>query len=278
LPRQSMPLPPTNRSRANVLGVGIDALNMQMAVSAIDAALSSGQKGYVCVTGVHGVMETQRDAGLKAILNNSFLTTPDGMPTVWVGRWQGFSGMDRVYGPDLMLEICRLSLARGYTHFLYGGKPGVGEQLERELQRGLPGIRILGTYCPPFRKLNGAEEHELIQLVADLKPDLFWVGLSTPKQERFMAEFIHKLDTRLMLGVGAAFDIHSGLLRDSPAWVKQAGLQWLHRLAQEPARLWKRYLINNPEFLVKICLQLTGLRTYNLPTATAGSRSVSRAA
>jgi N-acetylglucosaminyldiphosphoundecaprenol N-acetyl-beta-D-mannosaminyltransferase len=273
-----MPLPPTDRSRANVLGVGINALNMQTAVSAIDAALSSGQKGYVCVTGVHGVMETQRDEGLKAILNNSFLTTPDGMPTVWVGRWQGFGGMERVYGPDLMLEICRLSLARRYTHFLYGGKPGVAQRLQSELQRGFPGICILGAHCPPFRKLNDAEESELIQRVADLKPDLFWVGLSTPKQERFMADFIHKLDTRLMLGVGAAFDIHAGLLKDSPAWVKKAGLQWLHRLIQEPARLWKRYLINNPEFLVKICLQLTGLKRYKIQPGTPGSGLVSRAA
>src|SRR5512146_1315114 len=149
-PRQNTPLPPTDRARANVLGVGISALNMQTAVSAIDAALSSGQKGYVCVTGVHGVMETQRDESLKAILNNSFLTTPDGMPTVWVGRWQGFGGMERVYGPDLMLEICHLSLAKGYTHFLYGCKPGVAQRLQGELQREFPGIRILGTYCPRF--------------------------------------------------------------------------------------------------------------------------------
>lgn len=126
--------------------------------------------------------------------------------------------------------------------------------------------------------MNGAEEDELIQLVADLKPDLFWVGLSTPKQERFMAEFIHRLDTKLMLGVGAAFDIHAGLLRDSPAWIKKAGLQWLHRLTQEPARLWKRYLINNPEFLVKICLQLTGLKRYKIPPGTSGSRLVLPAA
>lgn len=177
-----------------------------------------------------------------------------------------------------MLEICRLSLAKGYTHFLYGGKPGVAQRLQGELQREFPGIRILGTYCPPFRQLNGAEEDELIQLVADLKPDLFWVGLSTPKQERFMAEFIHRLDTKLMLGVGAAFDIHAGLLRDSPAWIKKAGLQWLHRLTQEPARLWKRYLINNPEFLVKICLQLTGLKRYKIPPGTSGSRLVLPAA
>lgn len=121
-------LSPLSRARANVLGVGIDAVNMRTAVSAIDAAVAAGHKGYVCVTGVHGVMEAQRDERLRTILNNSFVTTPDGMPTVWLGRWQGFRGMDRVYGPDLMLEICKLSSSKGYTQFLYGGKPGVAEQ------------------------------------------------------------------------------------------------------------------------------------------------------
>ena len=260
-----MPLPPIRRAQANILGLGIDAINLPTAVAAIDAALAEGGKGYVCVTGVHGIMEAQRDEHFKVILNNSFLTTPDGMPTVWVGRWQGFHYMDRVYGPDLMLEVCRLSRRKGYTHFLYGGKPGVAERLRANLERRFPGIAILGAYCPPFRELNDAEKRHLIATVADLQPDLFWVGLSTPRQERFMAEFIGQLNVKLMLGVGAAFDIHAGLLKDSPSWVKTMGLQWLHRLGQEPRRLWKRYLINNPEFMVKICLQLAGRRNYRLP-------------
>ncbi|HET7208402.1 MAG TPA: WecB/TagA/CpsF family glycosyltransferase [Terriglobales bacterium] len=261
-----MPLPPS-RARANVLGVGIDALNMATAVSAIDAAIAAGQKGYVCVTGVHGVMEAQRDDQFRTVLNNSFLTTPDGMPTVWVGKWQGFRRMDRVYGPDLMLAVCEMSTVRRYTHYLYGGKPGVTEQLRSVLERRFPGIRVVGTYCPPFRRLNREEECDLIQHVGKLQPDLFWVGLSTPKQERFMAEFIHKLDARVMVGVGAAFDIHTGQIKDSPPWVKRAGLQWLHRLSQEPGRLWKRYLLNNPQFLLDICLQFAGLRTYPTPAA-----------
>ena len=212
----------------------------------------------------------ERDEHLRTILNNSFLTMPDGMPTVWVGKWQGFRGVDRVYGPDLMLEICELSISKSYTHFLYGGKPGVAERLKSTLERRFSGIRILGTYCPPFRPSNKAEERELIERVADLKPDLFWVGLSTPKQERFMAEFIHKLDTKLMLGVGAAFDIHAGLLKDSPTWLKSMGLQWLHRLYQEPRRLWKRYLVNNPKFVLNICLQLAGVRKDTIPQHEEG--------
>jgi len=269
---------PLSRNRANVLGVGVDAVNMAAAVSVIDAAVASGQKGYVCITGVHGVMEAQRDQTLRAILNNSLVTTPDGMPTVWVGRWQRFRAMDRVYGPDLMLEVCALSVAKGYTHYLYGGKPGTAEQLRSALERRFPGIRVVGTYCPPFRALDAGEERDLTKRVNVLKPDLFWVGLSTPKQERFMAEFIGKLDTTLMLGVGAAFDIHTGQLEDSPAWMKRAGLQWVHRLCQEPRRLWKRYLINNPEFVFRMGLQLFGLRSYTIPQARDGRGLTSRAA
>jgi len=254
---------PTEVPRANVLGVGVHAINMAQAVELIDAAVQEGRKGYVCVTGVHGVMEAQRDPRLKAILNRAFLTTPDGVPTVWVGKWQGFPSMGRVYGPELMLEICRMSVSRGYTHFLYGGKPGVAAQLKAELAKRFPGIRIVGTYTPPFRELTRDEEAGLINLTTTLSPDFFWVGLSTPKQEKFMARYLDKLQTRLMLGVGAAFDVHTGGISDAPAWVKSAGLQWLHRLMQEPSRLWRRYLINNPRFVWKIAFQFAGLKRYD---------------
>ncbi len=250
--------------RANLLGTGISAINMQEAVRLLESRVASGEKGYVCVTGVHGIMEAQRDPAFRRVLNESFLTTPDGMPTVWIGKLQGHSNMGRVYGPDLMLEVCKLSLGCGQTHYLYGGRAGVAERLSASLARRFPGIKIVGSYTPPFRKLSEGEENELIQAVARLKPDLFWVGLSTPKQERFMAEYLPKLETKLMIGVGAAFDIHAGLLKDSPSWVKKAGLQWSHRLIQEPNRLWKRYLVNNPLFLWKIALQLGGLRRYTI--------------
>src|SRR5580692_13205944 len=139
-----------NLARVNVLGVGVHAINMEQAVAAIDHAVRNRHKGYVCVTGVHGVMEAQSDSGFKEILNNSLLTTPDGMPTVWVGRLQGFRQMDRVYGPDLMLEVCRLSEERGYTHFFYGGNHGVAEKLAEALRMRYPGLNIVGTTTPPF--------------------------------------------------------------------------------------------------------------------------------
>jgi bacterial polymer biosynthesis proteins, WecB/TagA/CpsF family len=248
--------------RANVLGVGIDAVDISLAADRIECALATGSKGYVCVTGVHGIMEAQNDPEFRSILNKSMLTVPDGMPSVWVGKLQGFKQIRRVFGPDLMHEICRRSAQKGYTHFLYGGGPGVAEQLRDVLLANFPGIRIAGTHTPPFRPPTETEFVELKKELALSKPDLFWVGLSTPKQERFMAKQGHELDTKIMIGVGAAFDIHTGRLRDAPDWMKRWGLQWLHRLLQEPRRLWKRYLFNNPRFLLNITLQFLRARNY----------------
>ncbi len=250
--------------RANVLGVGISAIDMTRALGLADLALQCGRKGYVCVTGVHGVMEAQKDSELKNILNRSLINTPDGMPTVWVGRLQGFSGMGRVFGPDFMKQMCALSVKRSYTNFLYGGAPGIADELKRNLLRWFPELRIVGTYTPPFRPLNQEEQEELLGHVHRVRPDIIWVGLSTPTQERFMAEFLPRLETKLMVGVGAAFDFHTSRVKDAPEWVKQAGLQWLHRLLQNPGRLWKRYLINNPRFLWNITFQLLGFRKFEL--------------
>jgi len=257
-------LRPCEVPRANVLGVGVSAINMAQALSLFESWLASGHKGYVCVTGVHGVMEAQRDPGFRRILNESLLTTPDGIPTVWVGRLQGFKKMDRVFGPDLMYEVCRLSVENGYSHFFYGGRPGVAEQLKEVMTNSFPRLRVVGTYTPPFGPLGSQEQEYLLKHVAKSRPDIFWVGLSTPKQEKFMAEYRHKIQSKIMVGVGAAFDLHVGLLKDAPNWVKSSGLQWLHRLVQDPWRLWKRYLLNNPKFLWRISLQLTRLSKYSL--------------
>ena len=250
--------------RANVLGVGVSALNLEEAVWTVVQALAHKTKGYICVTGVHGITEAQTDPAFRQILNQAFLNTPDGVPTVWMGRWQGFRHMGRVYGPDLMLRVCELSPARGLTHFFYGGGPGVAEELQRCLQGRFPGLKIVGTFSPPFRPLTGAEESQLVSLVARLNPDVFWVGLSTPKQEKFMAQYWMKLDATLFLGVGAAFDFHTGRVRQAPLWMQRNGLEWLFRLGCEPRRLWKRYLKNNPLFVGRAFLQLTGLRKYRI--------------
>jgi N-acetylglucosaminyldiphosphoundecaprenol N-acetyl-beta-D-mannosaminyltransferase len=250
--------------RANVLGVGISAISLDLAVAAVAEALERRTKGYVCVTGVHGVSEAQCDPAFRAILNHSFLTTPDGMPTVWMGRWQGFRQMRRVYGPDLMLRVCDSTRTRGYTHFLYGGAPGVADALKGRLEEQFPGLRIVGTYTPPFRPLTDVEEQQLLRLVDELKPDLFWVGLSTPKQEKFMAQYWQKLGATLFFGVGAAFDFHAGRMRQAPLWMQRSGLEWLFRLVCDPARLWRRYFKNNPLFILRALLQVTHLKKYTL--------------
>lgn len=247
---------------ADVLGVRVSAINLKLAVELADQSIASGNQSYICVTGVHGVMEAQSDSEFRRILNHAFLNVPDGMPLTWIGRLQGFQEMDRVYGPDFMSAMCRLSVDRGYRHFLYGGKPGVGEALKETLERRFPGLQVVGTYTPPFRSLTAEEEEEIMAQLQESKPHVVWVGLSTPKQERYMVRYFDSFHVPLLVGVGAAFDYHTGRIRDSPEWVKRSGLQWLHRLTQDPRHLWKRYLRNNPAFLWKIALQILKLRQY----------------
>ena len=246
-------------SCVKILGVKVHATSMDRTLSRLESAITNGEKGYVCVTGVQGVMEAQMDPNLKRIINHALLNLPDGRPTVWVGWLRGLFQMRQVTGPTMMLRICALSPGKGYTHFLYGGNDGVAEQLRDTLIQRCPGLKIVGTYTPPFRPLTADEEADLIRKVAEQKPDFFWVGLSTPKQERFMDQYMSKLDTKVMLGVGAAFDMHTGRIKDAPYWMKVTGVQWMHRIWQDPKRLWKRYLVNNPKFVYRIALELLGI-------------------
>jgi N-acetylglucosaminyldiphosphoundecaprenol N-acetyl-beta-D-mannosaminyltransferase len=251
--------------RINVLGVGVSVLNLKTALAAIADAVRERRKGYVCVTGVHGVMEAQADGAFKKILNEAFLCTPDGMPMVWAGKLNDHAKMSRVYGPDLMLDVCAWSEKSGCKHFFYGGADGVAELLVQKLKIKFPKLEVVGTFTPPFRALNADEEKKLREQVRILQPDIFWVGLGTPKQEKFMAEFLPKLDATLMIGVGAAFDFHSGRVKQAPRWMQRSGLEWLYRLGCEPRRLARRYFRNNPLFALKFFGQLTGLKKYPPP-------------
>jgi N-acetylglucosaminyldiphosphoundecaprenol N-acetyl-beta-D-mannosaminyltransferase len=244
------------KERAQVLGTGISVTNMADTLAILGKWVAAGIKQYVCVTTVHGVMESYHDPKLRQIYNESGLSVPDGMPLVWAGKIYGNKQMGRVYGPDLMLEMCRISVQRRFTHFLYGGNVGVAEKLKENLEKRFPGIAIVGTFTPPFRPLNAKEEEDLKRQVAACRPDLFWVGLGTPKQERFMGNYLPSLDTRVMLGVGAAFDIHSGRFKDPPDWIKMSGMQWFYRLCLEPRRLWRRHLTHNPAFVSKFLHQV----------------------
>ncbi len=237
--------------RVDVLGVGVSAIDLERATAEVARWIEKGEQHYVCVTGVHGVMESQRDPQLLDIHNRSGLTTPDGMPMVWAGRRAGLS-IQRVYGPDLMLAICERSVAEGWSHYFYGGNEGVPETLSERLSVRFPGLKVVGTYSPPFRPLTSEESEEIAAMINAAGPDLVWVGLSTPKQERWMADHLDRLTASALLGVGAAFDMHAGLLPQAPAWMQRSGLEWLYRLAREPRRLWRRYLRNNPAFVVGI--------------------------
>jgi len=256
-----MAVPPP---RVNVLGVGVHALNLRSAVAVLQSAIESRTKGYVCVTGVHGVSEAQSNPSFRGILNDAFLNTPDGMPMVWMGRWYGFREMQRVYGPDLLLEVCEASQASGWKHFFYGGGPGTAEALAAVLQSKFPKLQVVGTHTPPFRPLTPEEFEALQAQIATAQPDIVWVGLSTPKQELFMSSNLPCLDVPVMIGIGAAFDLIAGNVRQSPRWIQRSGFEWLYRLIQEPRRLWRRYLKNNPLFVGRVFLQLSGWRRYSI--------------
>ncbi len=246
--------------RVNILGVEVCAITLQEAVEIIDFWIASHELHYVCVTGVHGIMESRRDPELRRIHNAAGLVTPDGMPLVWLCRWQGYKNISRVYGPDLMLALCKFSQKAGYRHFFYGGKPGVAQELTQTLTQRFPGMQIAGNYCPPFRPLTAEEDAAIISQINASGADIVWIGLSTPKQERWMAEHLGKIEAPVMIGVGAAFDFHTGRVPQAPRWMQKIALEWLFRLIVEPKRLGKRYLKNNPEFLVLIILQLLGIR------------------
>lgn len=246
--------------RINVLGVAISVLNLDLALDLLSRAVSGGVRGYVTLTTVNGVIHSQKSEALRRIQNRALLIAPDGMPMVWLGRWAGFREMGRVYGPEVMDNVLARSPRTGETHFFYGGKPGIADKLKEVFEARYPGARIVGTYCPPFRPLNPQEQAELTAQVAAVKPDYFWVGMSCPKQEWFMAENLDRLDAKIFLGVGAAFDFHTGTVRQAPRWIQRSGFEWLFRVCAEPRRLTARYAHDVPLFLWKIAGQLTGLR------------------
>jgi N-acetylglucosaminyldiphosphoundecaprenol N-acetyl-beta-D-mannosaminyltransferase len=253
--------------RVNVLGVGISAVNMQQTVETITGWIQSRAHHYVAVTSVHGVMECWRNPELRRIFNRSGMTTPDGMPLVWLARLAGHRHVRRVYGPDLMLAVCQHGLGRGYRHYFYGGQAGVAELLGDRLTARFPGLQVAGTYSPPFRALTPEEDRGIVEQINRDAPDIVWVGLSTPKQERWMADHLGKISAPVMIGVGAAFDFLSGRKRQAPRWMQRSGLEWLFRLVTEPRRLWPRYR-QFPRFVVLLAAQAVGL--IKVPLLTKG--------
>lgn len=246
--------------RVDILGVGVSAIDIQDAVATIDRWIRERQKHFVCITGVHGVMECRRDSDLREIHRAAGMVTPDGMPLVWMARRLGFDRVSRVYGPDLMREISRLSPVRGYSHFYFGGGPGLADALEERVRETYPGIKVVGTFSPPFRTVTVEEDEAIIETINAAKPDIVWVGLSTPKQERWMSAHRDRIDAPVMIGVGAAFDFLAGTKNQAPLWMQRNGLEWAFRLVSEPRRLGRRYATIIPRFLVLAVAQLAQAR------------------
>jgi N-acetylglucosaminyldiphosphoundecaprenol N-acetyl-beta-D-mannosaminyltransferase len=244
-----------------VLGVRVDAVQIPDAVRRMEdwIARRDGCR-YVAVTGMHGVTEAQHDVEFKTILNSAGLVVPDGMPLVWIGRRHGFDLRRRVYGPELMATFCERTASKGYRHFFYGGAPGVAEDLASQFVSRFSRMVVAGTYSPPFRTLTPEEDREIIRAIEGAQADIVWIGLSTPKQERWMFEHRDRLNAPVLVGVGAAFDFHTGRVVQAPAWMGDHGLEWLFRLSVEPRRLWRRYLVFGAEFAALALLELLGLK------------------
>jgi len=244
-----------------VLGIRVNAVQIPDVVGILEQWIADRDRThYVAVTGMHGVSESQNDSYFRTTLQDADLVVPDGMPLVWLGRWHGFPLKRRVYGPELTATFMQQTGAR-YRHFFYGGAPGVADNLAKVSQESY-GINVVGTYCPPFRPLTSEEDKEVVSIINAARPDVVWVGLSTPKQERWMYEHRGLLNVPVLLGVGAAFDLNTGKLRQAPRWMRENGLEWLFRLLAEPRRLWRRYLVNGSKFVWSVALELTGLRSF----------------
>jgi N-acetylglucosaminyldiphosphoundecaprenol N-acetyl-beta-D-mannosaminyltransferase len=246
--------------RVNILGVGVSVVNMDIAARTMFEWVERQERHYVCVSGVHGVMESQRSPELRRIHNEAGMVTPDGMPLAWLVRFRGFRESDRVCGPELMPRVFAESQGRGTRHFLYGGSPRALEQIKLRLAKIAPNAVIAGTHSPPYRPLTQQEDEDIVKMINDSGADIVWVGLSTPKQERWMADHRGKLRAPVLIGVGAAFDIHAGLVRRAPHFLRRTGLEWTWRLMHEPRRLWRRYLSSNPRFVALVAMQMLGLR------------------
>lgn len=235
-----------------VLGVPINAINMTQAIDTILSWIVRGQAHYVCVRDVHGVMRAQEEPKLLEIHDGAGLVTPDGMPLVWLARWRGYHHVSRVCGSDLVAELCSASVQSGISHYFYGGKPGVAERMADALKLRFPGLKVAGTGTPPFGPMSAQEDDaDTAQIVAS-GAGVVWVGLSTPKQEYWMHDHVERIPGATLIGVGAAFDFYAGDVKRAPEWMHRSGLEWLHRLLSEPRRLWRRYLVLAPKFVLMV--------------------------
>jgi N-acetylglucosaminyldiphosphoundecaprenol N-acetyl-beta-D-mannosaminyltransferase len=247
---------PSVPTEGSVLGVPLAVIDYDRTLDWIDASVAARHRGYVCVAAVHTVMACQEDPELRAAVRGADFTVPDGQPLVWALNALGQRLPHRVYGPELMERACARAAQTGLRFYLYGGRNhGALAELARSLRLRHPGLKIVGGHCPPFRPLTEAEEAEITEEINRSGADVVWVGIGVPKQEKWMARMRDRLDAPVLVGVGAAFDFHAGLIPQAPDALQRLGLEWAFRLVQEPRRLWRRYLRYNPRFVIGFARQ-----------------------
>jgi N-acetylglucosaminyldiphosphoundecaprenol N-acetyl-beta-D-mannosaminyltransferase len=265
-----------------ILGIGVSTIGRADVVAFCEHVIEerrvqqSSRAAYVCVTSVHGIITGVTDQSFRAVVNAADVVTPDGMPVVWALRSFGARTQERVYGPDLMLDVCDMAQRQSVRVYLYGATDECLAQLHANLMRKYPDLSIVGMFSPPFRELTDNETLDVTRRITESGADLLFVGLSTPKQEKWMAKFADRLPNLLMIGVGAAFDFHAGRVKQAPSYLQRAGLEWLYRLYAEPRRLWKRYILITPWFLPLWGLQLCGFLRYNLDQSATSTTGLQR--
>jgi N-acetylglucosaminyldiphosphoundecaprenol N-acetyl-beta-D-mannosaminyltransferase len=245
------PIARDNMRATRILGVPVSVVDMASAVAAIVGWTKAGVSNYVCVRDVHGVMLAQEDAEFLAIHEKAGLVTPDGMPLVWIARLREGKAVGRVCGADLVDALSSVSERQGLRHYFYGGKPGVAESMVAALQARYSGLNVVGTFSPPFGSLSKEADESITRDIVVARPNIVWVGLSTPKQELWMRDHVARIPGAALIGVGAAFDFHAGQIKRAPKWMQRSGAEWLHRLFSEPRRLWWRYLVLAPKFALR---------------------------
>jgi len=264
---------PVAPAAVTVLGVPLALTDYGRTMDWIDEAIAADERGYICVAATHTVMVCDEDPELREAVLNSSLTVPDGQPLVWAMNALGGDLSHRVYGPELMARYCERAASSGVKMYLYGGRnQGALVQLALNLRQRFPGVKIVGGYSPPFRDMTEAEEEATVKEINRSRADVVWVGVGAPKQEKWMAAMRGRVEAPVMIGVGAAFDFHAGLVPQAPNWMQSAGLEWLFRLAHEPRRLWRRYARYNPRFVTGFAQQYV---RHRLRARVPGRRPVS---
>ena len=246
----------------HILGQRVDYTTYNLAAGTILDMVQNGQRGYVCISTVHMVMEGVDDQAFQSIVNGADLVTPDGVPLVWALKLLGIKEAERVYGPTLTPYVCKAAAKEGVPVGFYGGTDEVLTKMQNYLEQKIPNLNVAYVYSPPYRPLTEDEDSQVIDDILNAGTKILFVGLGCPKQERWMDTHTDRLSNVVLLGVGAAFDFIAGTKVQAPSWVQRAGLEWLLRLITEPRRLWRRYLYHNPRFIFKFVLQLSGLRNY----------------